>query len=324
MQKCIKCEKQVKFDYIMDEFGYTFCNENCLQKYMDKNPTKYQLPLHPYISEYEHVRSEYIYFMNNWMDRLVLADDTLWEMDRLITAIDALLSEYFSFYISDGDDGVFHREIMTYLKKLRKLQADIVNWRPKKRKKLYQVELLFTEEGNYQQPREGKYDYPERDYIICYNHLETYIDNILKEKFSMLTATMYYGKVEFDSFTLMENSIHFVYEDKEDAKELVEACKNFFNEKDVEIILNPAYLCDCGCDVYRTEDYMVIIDDWFFDYSCEERNLPKTYSKTELEKIVSSDIDDLPMPIYNEPFVMKVRRACIYHDISYPPWADSL
>lgn len=126
MQKCIVCGKVPGIEKRVNNEGLIFCSDDCYDAH-DNSPNDFS---HPYIDDYEAIRLEYIWWMENFeneMDKLAQADDA--EREEILEGFDALFLEFYDYYQLEGNDGVFSQEIYNYLLALEEIRVKIENWK---------------------------------------------------------------------------------------------------------------------------------------------------------------------------------------------------
>ncbi len=144
--KCKCCQLVVDEKYKVNQLGDVFCDDDCYDKYIDENVDSPDDFNHPYIDDYELIRSNYIDWLENWESDLesIVGGKVLLKANEMIDTIDEVFNEYSDYYISEGDDGVFAREIYLYLLKFEELQKNITQWKPK-REVFFNMERIVKE-----------------------------------------------------------------------------------------------------------------------------------------------------------------------------------
>jgi hypothetical protein len=68
--KCINCRSKVDYQYRMNQHGDVFCDDDCYEAFFEENDSCGD-DGHPYIDDYESIRSNYIDWVENWENDLV-------------------------------------------------------------------------------------------------------------------------------------------------------------------------------------------------------------------------------------------------------------
>ncbi|GAB4073759.1 hypothetical protein GCM10028778_12620 [Barrientosiimonas marina] len=304
---CVQCGREVSFKYRVNEDGAIFCGDDCYEACGDDAHTDRH---HPYIDVYEYVRREYIHWMEDWEDRLILADKYIDEVNQMISDIDALISEHMDFYLSDGDDGVFHAEIRKYLHKLNQLEKTIIQWRPE-RDVYYQVAVIFRRQSPVQL----------RDMH------ETGVRH-LKEEIRTRTGRAEHVLIEWldlsfavpEFWLLQDNTIELTYETRAEAEEVRDHFQALFADDMAEIMVDDVFSCDSGCGLFLPDTMAECASEgWHYESICAQTDYPGIFAQDELASLVAKDVDDVPFLI-DVWFVGKIKRSCIMHDMDYPAW----
>lgn len=125
MEKCILCGKVPGLEKRVNNEGLIFCSDSCYEEH-DNSPNDID---HPYIDDYDMIRLEYIWWMENYENELDNGIETGEpEKDELLEVLDDLLLEFHDYYQLEGEDGSFSREIYRYLLELEDLRNKIEKW----------------------------------------------------------------------------------------------------------------------------------------------------------------------------------------------------
>lgn len=316
--KCVYCKNQVDVSYRVNCGGDVFCNDECYENQFEIDDRSMGDHDHPYIDSYENVLSEYLSRLNNWEDEMNLVDsDFVLKADELCDTIDEFIEQYFHFYTTQGDDGVFAYEIYNYLLKLQDLQGKILEWRPS-RDKHYNIVFLFD-----QKSFETAEDHPS-----TYKKLGTYLKKHYPNN-TKLTPYLNAGFVKDGYKCTSNNDFELTFDDEGEAKEVVMEFREVFNESKAETLLEPSYLCDCGCGLFLAENDAYDeggLEGWYYDQLCASLYFPGVYPKKYLENDIlcdrADDVTEDITPNYWFYFVHKVKRSCRVHEVDYPDWIE--
>ncbi|MDM5326357.1 hypothetical protein [Neobacillus sp. CF12] len=113
MERCKVCRKKPKLTRRVNCEGVVFCSDECYEGYED-SPNDHD---HPYIDDYDAVRFEYIEWMKSY-DSFLIGEQT---KENLLEGIESVLEDFADYYLLEGSDGVFLREIYHYLLSLEEL-----------------------------------------------------------------------------------------------------------------------------------------------------------------------------------------------------------
>lgn len=144
---CRNCNKETLNDYLINQLGDIFCNEECHEQFADK--TNLLDDDHPYYNEYYRAREVYLYWLN-WERELEKSSSPSWDVNVMIEQMDEAIASFRDFIYSEGDDGPYAWEIYQYTRKLRAIQLQIIDWFPKNRNEHYYlyVENRFCKRKN--------------------------------------------------------------------------------------------------------------------------------------------------------------------------------
>lgn len=124
---CKYCHSQVKEHYRVNQRGDYFCNDDCYDEYIEHTEQPPDDFSHPYIDDYELMRSNYLDWLEHWKSDLAhyRGAKVALKKAKMLETIDEVFEEYWDYYISEGDDGVFAKEIYLYLLKFEDLKKKI-------------------------------------------------------------------------------------------------------------------------------------------------------------------------------------------------------
>lgn len=302
---CKQCTKVVDEKYIVNLNGDFFCSEDCMESSNDFYPS------HPYEDQYLSIRTTYIELLENWEEKLASAESYLEDkVDSFYEEIDEVVEAYSDFINTEGDDGVFANEIYQYTLKLKALQKKIFAWRPAR-----------------------------ETYYWISSELGLYGSDDIKDKglFDKITTALYMDGYGDDLLEIVKNYAHpyhwgcnLVLKSYEDALEVYEVTKPYFDKYEQDLNLIESHRCEAGCgDIVSKSDDNLFINGWFYCYTHSESGDYGIYSEIELTKEInsiaenSSDrqtiIDDKADWCY--PFKEKIKRSCRTYQIEIPDWA---
>lgn len=304
---CVHCSISLDEKYIVDQDGKLFCSDNCLENFLEENPADFEP--HPYEEQYLLVRSRYINILENWEQHLSSKVNSLEAaVDELYEEIDEIIGDYSDFIRSEGDDGVYAWEIYQYTQKLKDLQQTIFAWRPD-RKTYYWVS---TELGLYDSHDEKE-----------------------QQLFDKITASLYLDGYEDDLIKILKNLAHpyhcgcnLLFNYYEDALEVYEVFKPYFDKYGVEINLKKAHRCEADCgDIVGSNDNNLLLNGFFYCYSHSESGDYGIFSREELEKnlqYISENESEMMKIIdrdFDDPFKQMIKRSCRTYQLEIPDWA---
>ncbi|WP_423409059.1 hypothetical protein AABM38_02955 [Heyndrickxia sp. MSNUG] len=124
---CKYCHSEVQAQYRVNQRGDFFCNDDCYDEYIDPTEQPPDDFSHPYIDDYELMRSNYLDWLEHWESDLVHYKGAKLALKKteMLETMDEVFEEYWDYYISEGDDGVFAKEIYFYLLKFEDLKKKI-------------------------------------------------------------------------------------------------------------------------------------------------------------------------------------------------------
>lgn len=297
--KCINCSSKIDELYRVNERGDVFCGDDCYEEFMCDNDDAPDDDAAPYIDDYACIRMEYIDFIKSGKSDLneTRSDKLSLKIDDMLDLIDSFFDEYFDYYRTEGDDGVFAREIYLYLLKFEKLQKQLIEWRPKPEFYYY---FSFQFSGD-------KEEFSKRFKEKGLDHL--------------------YSRLKKHLYSWYPPSIEYK---KKGARDLaLSQLKEYFPDEITDIRSGLAYVCNC-CHfkrIYLPENHIKNQDSWFYCEVCEEKFHPGIFSKNELLEEFTlydkwrnlkkhSKTQDWPY------YLRKIKRSCRMHNVDYPDWIE--
>lgn len=126
-ERCIVCGNVIGLEKRVNIAGEVFCSDRCYEKH---NHAVDDFS-HPYIDDYDMIRLEYIWWMENFENELYRGYETGEpEKEELLEDLDVLFDEFYDYYRLEGEDGIFSQEIYRYLLELEGLRKTIEKWEP--------------------------------------------------------------------------------------------------------------------------------------------------------------------------------------------------
>lgn len=300
--RCKNCGFTVDAMYKVNQLGNVFCGDDCYEEFWVKSDDPPDDTVHPYIDDYECIRLEYIDYLENWESDLNAAppEKLLLKIDDILDAMDTLFDEYFDYYLTEGDDGVFAHEIYSYLLKFDKLQKQIIQWHPE-HKFLYYFTFVFSEE-------DMKW---------------TTFSDLLKEKGFVHLQT------SLNHHIFSQYPPSFEFKRKWDRDQVLQQLNKLFPNELTYIRSGRSILCDhCHWNrIYLTDDQSEYQDNWYFCRACEEKYYPGTFSKEDLvQEIQFHDIwrnlKKNSKKVYWPYYLRKIKRSCRLYNLDYPDWIE--
>jgi hypothetical protein len=307
LELCRHCLKELDEKYIINPNGELYCGEECLDYLSDINDISYDP--HPYEDQYMGIRRDYIDLLENWELTLSSVEN------NLKCKIDEIIDDYYEFFQSEGDDGIYAQEIYQYIWKLKDLQQKILAWRPN-RKTYYWLSTDLGLNAKY-----GSTDTPH--------------DEMMYDKITVALYLDGYGEDLQDIIKNHAHPIHWgcnlVFNNNEDATEVYEVFKPYFERYDQEIRIIESHRCEAiYCeDIADKSDESLYLNGFFYcntHTDCGEHGI---YSEEELtqefnyyvenegrRQVVMEGIDD-----WCYPFKEKMKRSYRSHSVDIPTWA---
>jgi hypothetical protein len=270
---CLRCHKKIDEQYRVNEFGEIFCGDDCYDCYYEENGLVCNDWKHPYIDDYELIRSNYLDWLGNWESGLDVDpefNNIQHHVDDLLDKLDEVYEEYWDYFKTEGNDEVFAREIYMYLLKFQQLQDKLLRWRPK-HEVYYYLSLELSCEDN--------------DGVI--NDWDTF-------------AKYLYHIQALELYEMLKDQVHpydilaFYFKTEEELDAAIQKLEQTFHD-DIYIYSDKAYRCEGECadiEVIANID----IDDqdgWFFCDSCLVSYYPGFFTIEELQKEIQVQ-DELP------------------------------
>lgn len=304
-KKCTFCCKPINERYRINELGEVFCDDDCYDNYYETHEIICEDWEHPYIDDYESIRSNYLDWLDNWESEVDL--DPEWnnlqhQVDKVLDRIDEVFVAYRDYYQMEGDDGVFAREIYLYLLKFEELQKKILQWRPEREVYFYlSLELI---------------EYEFDKVIYDWTDLSKYLFQI--------------DSIEL--YELLKNHVHpydslaFYFETEADLNLAVQKIEQTFHD-DIDIYSDKAFRCEGECADIELGDIsnLDLHDSWLFCDSCESFYYPGCYSIEELQNEIQRcdrKLEDYDKLSVSDFYLRKIKRSCRYHDVEFPEWLD--
>jgi hypothetical protein len=299
-QTCLFCGKVVDEKYRVNEYGDVFYNDDCYNHFYETHECKDIL--HPYIDDYESIRSNYLDWLENWEHDINVdpeRNNLQYHADDILDKIDEVYEAYRDFLYTEGDDGVFAREIYSYLRKFQDLQQKILLWRP------------------------------ERE-IFFYLSLELSVNENIADWEAF--AKYLYQIEAIEIYELLKDHVHpydtlaFYFETQEELDMVIEKLEQIFHD-DIDIYYDKASRCEGECADIEVIDNVGYQNGWFFCDSCEQSYYPRFFAKEELQKEIQliDELIELQKPLKKSNwhfYIRKMKRSCRYHEIDYPEWID--
>lgn len=125
MKRCKICRKKPRLERRINSAGVLFCSDACYDQ-LDHPDDDFD---HPYVSDYEGIRSQYIRWINGYEDRL---HHGMYyghpKKHDLIEEIEELHYDFLDYEGLGGMDGIYSAEIFTYLRLFDELITTITEW----------------------------------------------------------------------------------------------------------------------------------------------------------------------------------------------------
>ena len=299
-QICLFCGKETDENYRVNEYEDVFCDDDCYNNFYETHECKDTL--HPYIDDYESIRSNYLDWLENWENDINVdpeCNNLQHHADDIFDKIDEVYEAYGDFLYTEGDDGVFAREIYLYLLKFQDLQKEILRWRPNREIFFYLSFDLDSDENIEDWEAFAKYLYQIKAieiYELLKDHVHPY------------------------------DILAFYFETQEELDRGIEKLEQTFYD-DIDIYYDEATRCEGECADIEVIDNIGYQDGWFFCDSCERSYYPGFFTKKELQKEIQLIDERLELVESFKKsnwhfYIRKIKRSCHYHEIDYPEWID--
>ena len=305
--ECKNCGSKVDETYRVNELGDVFCGDDCYALFMSESADAPNDFDHPYIDDYELIRSDYIEWLENWESDLnsITNKKILLKIDEMLDTIDEVFNYYWDYYKTGGDDGVFAREIYLYLLKFEELQKQMLKWRPK-REFLYYLSFKLNQDTF----EEGIMDWKR-------------FSNLLK----VMGLNDLYSRLNDHIYSKYDPSFYF--KTKEELHTVLLTLNQHFHDEIIEIHTHQVHICN-GCHSNRIviKDVQSINQDsWFYCDSCEPFYYPGFFSKDELKEEIHlhdkwRNLKKNSKKDYWPYYLRKIKRSCRFHEIDYPDWIE--
>lgn len=191
------------------------------------------------------------------------------KINELWETMNSFIYDYLTFYMNEGDDGVFAFEIYQYLRKFEKLQQEILEWRPD-REDYYNVYLLF-QQGHLQEKIMNGIYYSEAVLIV-----ENFIRENHKDSEDVLLNLLGEGYSEEDYYVPDTDDFVMIFSSIEEAEHAQKEFEKVFSNEEIEVVIEKAHLCDCRCGIYAGEKNVnsdLVDKEWWFLESCGWRRV---------------------------------------------------
>lgn len=88
---CLHCQREVDERYRINTRGHVFCCDDCYENYMDEYVDDDHERYHPYINDYESIRSTYIDWFENWesdLSAISFEENIQYKVDEILDKIE--------------------------------------------------------------------------------------------------------------------------------------------------------------------------------------------------------------------------------------------
>lgn len=112
--------------------GERFCNDDCYEEYDMENEEAEEDACHPYMSDYEDIRSEYIRFLE-WEKYGLdfhINENKLHQLMDFIDTISSVQYDYLTYYLAEGDGWNFCLGNLPVLPKMEEIKERVRKWKP--------------------------------------------------------------------------------------------------------------------------------------------------------------------------------------------------
>nr|WP_295974817.1 hypothetical protein [uncultured Bacillus sp.] len=254
--KCKHCKGKLDDIYRINGDGDRFCDDDCYEEYMAEHEDAPDDSCHPYMDDYEDIRSEYIRFLE-WerfdLDGLYhnIDENRLDEVKKLIDTIDSIQWQYCSYYHARGDDGIFAWEIYLFYLKMEELKDRLRKWKPIREYEYHMTIKLDSDE----------------DFMKNWWQLSKYLRSQRWNKLYRILRTRVFS----------EEEMFFSFSDKVDLDEAIGEIHKRFKENNIIIHVDVIDYCDGGCGTMKvlSEKVRKRKRGWFFCKNCRKRKDPK-------------------------------------------------
>ncbi|XID90461.1 hypothetical protein ACF3MZ_18175 [Paenibacillaceae bacterium WGS1546] len=308
---CSQCGKPLDEHYVINQRGQYFCSEACCDTYHELHADQFKEADddHPYYFEYSSIRQQFL----NWADWKSLLQEksdaasypnayAQWHADDLIDELDNILWHYRDYIQTEGDDGPVAREIYGYTLKLRRIQRQLLIWRPERH-------LYF---GFY-----------------CYESETALAKKLLED----VRAAEGVGVI----LSLNQHShpfhVHFdyVFATEQERDKMMVLLKPYFERNGLDMTVYDAHLCDGGCgDYLDAADSLYRHDGWLYCESCLDLKDVGEMDAGKLQRLLAyynCHHEELQKLIYDkygeyDRYKQWIRRACHVHSVNFPAWSE--
>lgn len=307
---CTQCGNPVDEYYTINQRGQYFCSEACCDTYYECHSDQFNEADddHPYFFDYSSIRQQFL----TWTAWELLLQEKAenasypnayaqWHADDLIDELDEILWQYRDYIQTEGDDGPFSREIYSYTLKLRRIQRQLLIWRPER-------PLYF-----------GFYCYESEPEIV-----ESLIEEMRAAEGAVVVGILNQHSHPFHAY------FDYVFATEPERDEMQLLLIPYFDRNGLDLTAYEAFLCDGGCgDYLDVADNLYWHDGWIYCESCLDlkdvgemdadklQHILAYYDRNniELQKLIHDKHGDY------DRYKQWIRRACRVHHIDFPFWA---
>jgi hypothetical protein len=302
--ECIYCRSKVDYQYRMNQHADVFCDDDCYEAYYEENDSGDDD--HPYIDDYESIRSNYIDWVEHWENDLVTytGKRLMLKIDEMLDTLDEIFDCYGDYYRSEGDDGVFAREIYFYSLKFIDLQKVILQWRPNRKVFFY---LSFELDDQAFVDRVADWHQLSKHLLLMRAH-DLHL-KLKKHLYSPAKLSFYFKTKRLRDSVISELNMRF---------------QDSLNETQTD----HGHFCDGKCQeqliVSETPSYQ---DGWFYCHVCEQTHFPGFFSKDQLQQEIQfydkwKNRKAASQKAAWPYFLRKVKRSCRLYEKDFPEWIE--
>ncbi|MDF2923632.1 MAG: hypothetical protein K0R57_2546 [Paenibacillaceae bacterium] len=305
-----QCAQPVDARYVVNQRGQYFCSEECHQIYYKQQPDKFKEADddHPYYFDYLSIRQVFLHWFD-WKSILQEMSQASpypnayaqWNADDCIDELDCIICEYKDYIQTEGDDGIFSREIYNYTLKLQQIQQQILLWRPER------------------QIYHGLYCYEDKPGLA-----EKLLEEAAAAKGPMVVQNLVHHSHPFHT------NFDYVFETDQEQNEMLTLLLPYFERNQLDLTAYDAHLCDGGCNDYLdSSDSLYWHHGWFYCETCLDLEDVGEMDLSRLQRLLAyydHHDEDLHKLIHDKQgdydrYKKWIRRACRVHQIDIPAWA---